>query len=314
MPARTLIVGHTTHDHYRQGLVAGGCAFYGIGAHAFFARADRRPAPQLLTLVGDDFQCVDEVRRFDAHLVQRGRTTTFANYYPSTGPRVQLLEALAPPIAPTDFPTTVGDIDVVHLAPVLGELDLPAWKSWRDRHSPEALLAINVQGWIKIPGPEVPTRSHESLQARGIATTARTVIQQPWDIPAEALTGIDIATVSDEDLIGQGDLLERLRKAVPLVSCTHGKQGATIYHRHHTYQVGIFPADVVDPTGAGDIFAATFIHKIALGLKPPLAARYASAAASIIIEAEGPRALRRLTEVTSRVASIPATRLTAAPA
>ena len=282
---KTLVVGHTTHDHYQGGFVAGGCAYYGARAHHALAGQLEDTTSHLYTLVGEDFQCHQELRDLDLTLHQAGSTTVFANYYPSDGPRVQLLEAIAPDLVPGDFPPIAPDL--VHLAPVLGELDLLQWKE----AFPEAMIAINVQGWIKTAGPLIETAAMEETQRRGIAPTARSVVQKPWDISAEQLRGIHIACLSDEDLIDQGDLLDRLLQSIPIVALTHGERGSTIYVNRTPSRVGIYPTDAVDPTGAGDVFAATFSHQIAAGLPPLQAARFATAASSIVIEDEGARAL-----------------------
>ncbi|MFU8802495.1 MAG: PfkB family carbohydrate kinase [Bradymonadaceae bacterium] len=289
---RTLIVGHVTHDYYAEGIKAGGCAFYGAHVHAHLS-----PTSHLLTAVGEDFQCDDALSAFDATVHRSGPTTTFANYYPPSKPRIQLLETRGAPITPDLVTSSWLDADLVHLAPVLQEIDLLEWKA----AAGDGLLAINIQGWIKRAGPAFDATSLEAAQRRGVRGTSHLVVQEHWSVTEDELRGVDIACLGEEDLIDQGDLLERLVAAVPVVALTLGARGSRIYVHGKPTDVGVYRTHVVDPTGAGDVFAATFAHKIASGLHPVEAAQWASAAASIVIEAAGAIALERLGELEGRV-------------
>lgn len=290
----TLIVGQTTHDRYDDEYVAGGCAYY--GARVYGALGDE---VRLATLVGDDFACHDELEGVSKTVVRDGETTLFANVYPSRGPRLQLLANRAPAMHPEMFDDELLEDKVVHLAPVLGELDLDEWTEAVDAD----LLAINVQGWIKEPDPSVGSGD------LGIEMPERAdvIVQRPWEVDVDNLRGIDVASMSDEDLIDQGDLRERLIEAIPVVAITHGEDGATIVVDDEETDIGIYEgADVQDPTGAGDTFAAAFVDRLHAGDDPVEAGRFASAAASIVIEAQGGEAIGRLAgeEVADRAATI----------
>ena len=288
---RTLIAGHVTHDRYEGGFVAGGCALYGAAVH------NRLAGPtQLATVVGDDFRCGDAIADVDAVIERRGTTTVFANYYPPDSARVQLLESRAPSVMPQRVDEHWLNADLVHLAPVCGEIDL---QQWLDAVG-DGLVAINIQGWLKHPGSPVDPTDLEQLQRRGVSKPAPRVVEKPWDVSREALQRVDIACLSEEDLIYQDDLLERLVETVPIVALTRGKKGSRIFVDGVPTDVGIVPADVVDPTGAGDVFAAAFCHFVAAGTDPVQAARMGAAASSIVIEDPGPAALDRLGEIQKR--------------
>lgn len=289
IPMKTLVIGHVTHDHYQEGFVAGGCAYYGAMVHARLAGNTH-----LVTLVGEDFTCDNALQDLSATTYRQGQTTVFANYYPPDAPRIQLLEALAANITPAHIPDAFHSADLVHFAPVLSEIQLDDWNFSQF----PGRVAINVQGWIKVAGDTVQPAEFEQYQQRGVGGTqsknpARRVVQKPWTVRPEQLHGIDIACLSEEDLIGQGDLLERLISAIPIVALTRSEAGSRIYIHQQPTDVGIYPTQPVDPTGAGDVFAATFTHKICEGLDPIDAARFAAAASSIVIEDIGARALTR---------------------
>jgi sugar/nucleoside kinase (ribokinase family) len=295
---KTLVVGQVTHDLYEGDYVAGGCAFYGAHVHR---RMDGET--HLVTVVGEDFRCDEAIDDIEATLVRRGETTVFANYYPSGRLRQQLLLAQAPKVTPEMAPPQWLEADLVHLAPVLGEVDLQAWKEAVG----DGLLAINVQGWVKEKGSAVDAETLESYQNRGVTGSAYRVRQKSWDISAPELTGVDVACLSEEDLAGQRRLLPRLVDAIPVVALTLGERGSRIFvDGKERARIGIYPTEAVDPTGAGDVFAASFVHRLADGDDPIEAARFGAAAASVIVEGRGPEALDRLNQIQKRMNTISA--------
>lgn len=306
---RILVVGHVTHDRYEDGLVAGGCAFYGARAHA----ALDGPDPHLLAVVGEDFVCEEALEGLSRTVRRSGETTLFTNYYPEGEPRIQLIEAQAPEVTPQMFDE---DLDaffaadgnkLVHLAPVMGEVDLAAWLEVIPE---DVLVGINVQGWIKEAGPRLDAADARRARERGVDVLARRVVQKPWRIEPAQLEGIDIACMSTEDLLDQGDLLARFREVVPVVAVTNGEHGSSIFAEGSCWEVGAYATDVDDPTGAGDVFTATLLNRVLRGESPAEAARYAAAAASIAIEGLGPAALGRLDEALGRSELISTNRVT----
>lgn len=284
------IVGHTTHDRYDGELVAGGCAFFGAYVYRSLG-ADVR----LLTGVGEDFDCDEALNGLDARVHRSGRTTTFRNIYPDGEPRRQVIDALAPAIEPSWYaPSILSGTDVLHLAPVLTEIDL---EQWTRRREPE-WCAIGVQGWIKEPD--------DGSDDSG----PRQVVQRPWRPATDTLERVDIACLSDEDLRDQGDLLDRLVGHVSFVTVTHGGDGATLYvEGDKRADVGVYPdTEPVDPTGAGDCFAAGFIHGLTRRRWPPVeAVRLGAACASVVIEGRGSEPLGRMGDAPQRLESIPVT-------
>lgn len=299
MAARVLVVGHVTHDRYGDAVVPGGCAYYGALAYANLG-ADYH----LACGVGTDFVLDADLRNIPHTIHREGRTTVFTNLYPANAPRIQLLEEQAPMLPPGDLDPAWLAADLVHLAPVLGEIDLAVWKA----ASRAKILGLNVQGFIKRGSDSVDRE--EIISALGAEAAAlirgRRVVQAPWDVTVDELRGVDVACCSDEDLIGQGDLLERLREAIPIVALTHGVDGSTIFHPGGIVRVGIVPnVNIGDLTGAGDTYAAGFLNALASGENVETAARIAAAAASIVIEARGAESLGRLGEARARAELVP---------
>ena len=290
--ARVLSVGHITHDVYPEGIVPGGCAYYGARVYEALGASSR-----LYTAVGTDFQCMDTVSHLLTSCAQDGETTCFRNVYPEGGIRIQRVDARGPQVS---APERIDGYDVVHLAPVMNEVELGPWLEAVG----DTACAISVQGWIKTAGRSFRD-AYPHVEESG-PETARAVVQIPWMPPEDDLRKISIASLGAEDLIGQGDLLERLVGNIPIVACTHGRDGADIYVDGRPTRVGTYVVDDLDPTGAGDTFAAGFIYGVTTGLDPVDAAMLGAAAASIVVEAVGGQAIPRIAlEARGRAARIP---------
>jgi len=278
VPGRTvLLAGHVTLDRAALGMTPGGSAYYaartylGLGARVC-----------VCTAAGSDFPR-DALAGTLADVAPAERTTRFANTYSPDGERTQLVEATAPPLLPERLPAAWRAPDLLHLAPVLAEVDMQAWR----RAALPRFCAVGVQGWVRAVAPGG-------------------VVEQPrWEVSPQDLEGIDAACVSEEDLRGQGDLLDRLAAAVPVVALTKGARGCELLVRGRRSCVGTFPTREVDPTGAGDVFSAAFFLALAEGADAVAAARLGAAAASIVVEGVGGETLARIPEARARAAEVP---------
>jgi 1D-myo-inositol 3-kinase len=263
-----VIAGHVTHDRTPGGVVAGGPAYH--GAHTYRGLG---ASPRLVTAVGHDF-AGDDAIGVPAEIRRGGSTTELA------GGR---LAARAQPVLAVDLPEAWRRCDVLHLAPVLAEVDLARWAQIANAR----LVAISVNGWTSVPGPD------------------NTVVRRRWDIDRRGLMVVDVACVSERDLLDQGDLLDRLIGAVPIIAVTRGALGADVIVRGGSTRVGTYRTDAVDLTAAGPAFAAGFFYGIARGLAPIEAAQLAAASASIVIEGRG---MAGLPEAWQRARQVPAGR------
>jgi hypothetical protein len=281
-----LAVGQVTHDRYGDRIVPGGCAFY--AARTFAALGAKTG---LATGVGEGFACDDGLVGLDVMRAVGGRSTVFLNTYPDDGPRVQWIDQVAPPVGPGVLSERWARADAVFLGPVFGELELSEWTGAVSGR----VVGLGLQGLLKQAG-----EPHPEIDGR------RAVVAKPFEVDASSLAGIDAVFLSEEDIevFGSATLLDDLRRAVRIVSVTRGKHGAVVYLRHGTIDVGVFSCDVVDPTGAGDTYAAAFLFALARGDALPGAARLATAAASIVCEAQGGSSLHRVGEAFDRAGSV----------
>jgi sugar/nucleoside kinase (ribokinase family) len=276
-PSIALAAGHVTHDRHGDALVAGGSAWYAARVwHALGLRA------RLATAVGADFTQDAALAGLEVRAHRAGRTTVFTNLYPEGGPRRQYVETQAPPVRPDDLPPDWRAADVLFLAPVLGEVDVAPWRAAVDAR----VVGVGLQGWLKRAAP---------------GEGRRLVTHEPAAVDPEQFRGADAAFLSIEDLGGDESWLARLCAVVPLVYLTRGAAGCDVVGRDATRRVGVYPTAEVDPTGAGDTFAAAALDALARGADPLAAARFGAAAASVIVEGVGAATAARLPEASARL-------------
>ncbi|ECQ2817936.1 sugar kinase [Salmonella enterica] len=84
-------------------------------------------------------------------------------------------------------------------------------------------------------------------------------------------------------------IVARLHKrGIAHVIIKRGARGASYYSKDEQHHVAGYPVKVVDPTGAGDCFGATFVSLFLAGYSVPDALAHANAAGSLAISARGP--------------------------
>jgi sugar/nucleoside kinase (ribokinase family) len=116
------------------------------------------------------------------------------------------------------------------------------------------------------------------------------VSAKDWSEPARALSGVHVLFVSQHDLKEGRDPHDFLAH-VPIVAVTRGWQGVSLLSREGDVDVPGFPRPEVDPTGAGDVFAAAFLVGYAERQDPQEAAVFACCAASCAVEGVGASSL-----------------------
>lgn len=279
MRSPTVVVcGHVTLDVVAGARLPGGSAWY--AARALAALGAR---PLLLTAAAADFP-PDALAGIEAVVLPSPATTVFENAYGPDGARTQRAPSVAAPLDPAGLPGAWRGADALLLAPVAGELDPAALAA----AAAARVVALGVQGLVRERRPD------------GAVTPRR------WVPDPAALAGVHAAVLGDDDVRGQDGLVARLAAAVPLVAFTHGARGCELLVRgRRAARVGVHPAREVDPTGAGDVFAAGLLLALARGEDAVDAARLGAAAASIVVEGLGGAALARAGEGWARRAAVP---------
>jgi sugar/nucleoside kinase (ribokinase family) len=266
-----LVVGHITRDIVPGGYAVGGTATY---AACTAQRLGWRAG--VLTRAEPDLPLPEAMANVAVHCLPSDRTTTFENRY-RDGARQQLLRAVAQPILPTDVPAAWQQPAIVLLGPVAGEVD-PAFA----RAFPPARLGVTPQGWMRQWDGEGRVRP------------------RAWASATEVLAEADALILSEEDLDSSRDALAHYIAITPAVVLTAGWRGATLYWEGKAIAIPPRRAREVDPTGAGDVFAAAFLIRWHETDDPVAAARFANMVASLSVEAPGLAAIPTRADVETR--------------
>ena len=249
-----LVVGHLTKDLGGEGHTLGGTAIYS----ALTARNLGRKVA-LVTSAGPDIE-LEPLEGVDLLCLPSSTTTTFRNIYRGEH-RFQFLYDRASPIGVDAVPLEWRALPIVHLGPVAQELGEEI--VWLFPHS---LLCLTPQGWLRRWDEE--GRIHP----------------QRWEGAEKVLPSVDLLIVSEEDMRGEAASLRHHLDLPHMSVVTQGAQGATLYHKGKRYRFPAPQARSIDATGAGDIFAAAFLVRLAEAGNPHTATRFANAAASLSIE------------------------------
>jgi sugar/nucleoside kinase (ribokinase family) len=131
---------------------------------------------------------------------------------------------------------------------------------------------------------------------RRAAADGRVSIMLPNDWDAlPVLRHARVLFLSEEDLGGGASpaVPAAWLAAVPITVLTAGRRGAQVWSDGRRHSIPACPAAEVDPTGAGDSFAAAYMIALDEGADPVEAAHFAAAVAAFVVEAPGPQAPTR---------------------
>jgi sugar/nucleoside kinase (ribokinase family) len=160
--------------------------------------------------------------------------------------------------------TERGRVGILHLGPVARECD-PALAD----HIPADFLGLTPQGWMR--------------RWDGIGR----VFPGPWEEAEALLPRASAVVLSEEDIGGDEALAARWAAQTRILALTRGARGCSVYADGRVWHLPAFPAPEVDPTGAGDVFAAVFFARLWLGDDPIQAARRANCLAAVSVTRPG---------------------------
>ena len=170
--------------------------------------------------------------------VEAPTLTTFRLEETDAG-RVLRLTARGPQLHPYHVPQAWRTAAIAHLAPVAQEVE-PAVVQVFTR----GMVALTPQGWLR------------EWDAEG------RVRPGPWPEAAYVLPRSAAAVVSEEDLGRDPNRIAELARQCRVLVVTRGAAGADLYWQGRVYHQDAPQVPLVDPTGAGDIFAAVFFARL----------------------------------------------------
>ena len=199
-------------------------------------------------------------------------STTFRLIYDKKGNRQAILKKEGGSISKAKLKKEIYNADIIFVCPIAHEITSKL-VSFIAKEKKTGIVVTTPQGWLRNWNKE-----------------GEKISQRSWNNAKEILQFTDVLIISDEDIKDNRSVLKlykNLIKKKGIVIVTQGSKGAVAYSENELVLSKAYPAKAIDPTGAGDIFAAAFgiAFKETASLKKAL--KFANAAASFIIEGIG---------------------------
>ncbi len=256
-PVDYLVIGHISCDLTPDGPRLGGTATYAaLTGRALGLRVG------VVTAWGGEVP-LDILDGIQVRSTAAEHSTTFENIYTPEG-RHQIIHHIAPDILYENIPQVWRNTPIVHIGPIAGE-----GKSLADGGFSSSMLGLTPQGWL---------RTWDDGGRVHIGT---------WPEALQALPKADAAVFSIEDVGGDEEQIEAMANKCRVLAVTEGAAGARLYWNGDLRRFRALQVKEVDPTGAGDIFAAAFFWRFSTTHDPWAAARFATHLASFSVTRRG---------------------------
>ena len=243
-----LAIGHIAQDLTPDGYRLGGTAAYAaLTAHALGLRTG-------IVTAASPGAVLDGLERIAVHCTPSEQNTIFENRYTPEG-RVQILHARATLLNVNSVPSEWASAGIAHLAPIANEVDYALVDHFAARRSPTSpdvgrsqrlrtpFIGLTPQWWM---------RRWDSIGR---------VTRGEWAEADSLLNKASATVISVEDVSNNWDLIERWAAESKVFVATEGERGATIFWNGERRRFPAPAVNVIDATGAGDIFAAClFAH------------------------------------------------------
>ena len=238
---------------------------YGIGGTVAYSALTARNLGQraaIVTSAAPDFNFRSSLDGVLVSVQESPATTTFENLY-IQGTRQQFLRDTADRIRAESIPPAWQQAAIVHLGPLAQEVDESLAKLFSN-----ALLAATPQGWMRQ------------------WDTAGRVGPKPWN-ERTLPENVRVVIFGKEDVGDDEKHFEACARRFEIAILTDGRHGATVAWRGEVRHFPAHPTVEVDPTGAGDIFAAAFLVALKETGDPWRAARFANCAGAASVARPG---------------------------
>ena len=244
-----LAIGHVTEDVWPDGRKTPG------GTVMYASRAARRLAREVLVFTAAALS-FDTANTFPDIRVQRliaPATTEFENIYTPQG-RVQVTRPCDVILQPADA-FFLREAAIIHLAPVCNEVS----PDFVDAVRRDAFVGVTPQGWLR------------RWDAQGRVTQDAS----NWTEAGKVLARANAVVTSIEDINGDWSVAHGWAAQTKLLVVTQSELGCTAFVNGQPIQVPAPQVVEVDPTGAGDVFAAALFVALQRGNEPAQACAFA---------------------------------------
>ena len=226
-----VLAGTLTKDIIPGGYTPGGTVFYsGVQAKRLGAEVSIISTAE----AGIDLSALES--GIKTYIQESPQSTTFENVYDALGNRIQYLTAQAKPLQTADAPSLEPPPDILHLGPLVDEVPLDYWKAY-----PQAKIAVTPQGWM-----------------RRVQAMNNRVLPRNFEEAEQLLPKAWAMVFSEEDVGYDEAEIKRLADLCPVTVCTRNLSAAALFVQGNRSEIPVHSSAIVDPTGAGDVFAAAF--------------------------------------------------------
>ena len=275
MAVTFLSVGHFCYDVSPNGYILGGSASYStltarnLGHHT-----------RAVTAVGANFDRQNPLLEgIKTVYCESPETTIFDNQYDAQGHRQQFILGAAKELKGHDIPVAWRASNIVYLCPIADEVSAELVHCF----SEGTLIGATPQGWLR------------QWDASGRVEAKR------WATAEKILPFIDVLILSDEDVRMYPDELEKYIQLAPIVVLTRGAKGATLFQNGTQIDSAAYAVTEIDPTGAGDVFATSFLIDYYQNRTVEQALNFAHCVASFAVEGIGTSCIPKLAQVLLRL-------------
>ena len=256
-PVDYLIIGHITHDLLPDGDRLGGTVAYaGLTAQALGLRVG------LVTSWAADLP-LGPLATMQIANYPSEHSTTFEIRQTTSGRELKI-QHVAHQLDYFHIPEPWRRASVIHLAPIAQEIE-PSLI----RNISSALVGATPQGWL-----------------RSWSSDGRVHLGE-WPESSFVLQRVGAAVISVDDVEGDENRIEEMAAQCRVLAVTEAGEGVRIYWNGDVRRFRPPAVDVVDTTGAGDVFAAAFFARLFMTRDPWEAGRFATQLATISVTRPG---------------------------
>jgi sugar/nucleoside kinase (ribokinase family) len=222
---------------------------------------------------------IETLRRVYVARVPAEFTTCFVNEY-QNGKRRQTIESVAEKLTYEQILPEWRNPPIVHLGPLNQEIDAALVNRF-----PRSLIGVTPQGWMREWDEDGLVHAVDWAEAERVLPKADVVVISEDDVPARSI-------------------IDGWASQARMLVVTLGDRGCDVYRAQgsETYHSAAFKsATELDPTGAGDVFAAAFMwHLHSSKGDWHTAADWANCVASFVVEKRGVAGVPKLEDVEKR--------------
>jgi 1D-myo-inositol 3-kinase len=255
-----VVVGHVCQDL----LPDGGLSLGGSVSYATTTAFRMGYRVGVVTSAGPDLDVRQALPGAEVICHPAANTTLFENIY-ENGRRKQFVHQRAEVITCEEIPLPWRRAPMAYLGSIDQEIDDSVFHCFAD----DVLIGVMPQGFFR--------RWDEAGQVHFTA----------WEPSPSVLQRINVLVISELDVPDPQQLVSDWGRFIDTIAVTHAERGATVYRAGESCYYPARPTQQVDPTGAGDVFAAAFLIRLSETGDPCQAAIFANVVASFSIEKPG---------------------------